>query len=124
MDLQAQAEEFRHCYEVANHCDNRDMQLSLIEEECKEFIQAHDEMFVHQTGEADALKELADLVYVCFQYAENMEWDLLEALDRVHKSNMSKLGPDRKPIRREDGKILKGPNYTPPKLEDLCHFVC
>ena len=46
------------------------------------------------------LKELADLVYVCFQYAENMEWDLEEALDRVHKSNMSKLGIDGKPIRR------------------------
>ena len=53
------------------------------------------------------LKELADLVYVCFQYAENNEWDLEEALDRVHKSNMSKLGLDGKPIRRKDGKVLK-----------------
>ena len=35
-----------------------------------------------------------------------MEWDL-EALDRVHKSNMSKLGLDGKPIRRADGKVLK-----------------
>ena len=51
--------------------------------------------------------------------AENMEWDLEEALFRVHKSNMSKLGLDGKPIRREDGKILKGPNYQPPKLDDL-----
>ena len=65
------------------------------------------------------LKELADLVYVCFQYAENMEWDLEEALDRVHKSNMSKLGLDGTPIRRADGKVLKGPNYQPPILKDL-----
>ena len=61
----------------------------------------------------------ADLVYVCFQYAENMEWDLEEALDRVHKSNMSKLGLDGTPIRRADGKVLKGPNYQPPILNDL-----
>ena len=48
-----------------------------------------------------------------------MEWDLEEALHRVHKSNMSKLGLDGKPIRRVDGKVLKGPNYQPPNLTDL-----
>jgi len=69
--------------------------------------------------EAEALKELADLVYVCYQYAENMNWFLDEALDRVHKSNMSKLGEDGKPIYREDGKVLKGPNYKKPNLSDL-----
>ena len=42
-----------------------------------------------------------------------------EAFNRVHKSNMSKLGDDGKPIRREDGKILKGPNYKAPDLTDL-----
>jgi len=67
----------------------------------------------------DTLKELADLVYVCYQYAENMGWFLDEALDRVHKSNMSKLDEEGKPIYREDGKVLKGPNYKPPNLEDL-----
>ena len=90
------------------------MQLDLISEEFKEF---NDEV----VGEPyeNELKELADLFYVCFQYAENMEWDLEEALDRVHKSNMSKLGLDGKPIRRADGKVLKGPNYQPPTLTDL-----
>ena len=67
----------------------------------------------------ETLKELADLVYVCYQYAENMGWFLDEALDRVHKSNMSKLGEDGKPIYREDGKVLKGPNYQPPDLSDI-----
>jgi len=61
------------------------------------------------------LKELADLVYVCYQYAESID----EALDRVHKSNMSKLDKDGKPIYREDGKVLKGPDYKPPDLSDL-----
>ena len=82
------------------------MQLALIAEEFNEFKNA-----VENEHYDNELKELADLVYVCFQYAENMEWDLEEALDRVHKSNMSKLGLDGKPIRRADGKVLKGPNY-------------
>ena len=90
------------------------MQRDLIAEECKEFFDA-----VENEPYENELKELADLVYVCFQYAENMEWDLEEALDRVHKSNMSKLGLDGKPIRRADGKVLKGPNYQPPILNDL-----
>ena len=68
---------------------------------------------------ADCLKELADLVYVCYQYAVNMGWDLDEAMHRVHESNMSKLDEHGNPIYRDDGKVLKGPNYTPPNLEDL-----
>lgn len=90
------------------------MQLALIAEEFDEFKQA-----VAKEPYENELKELADLVYVCFQYAENMEWDLEEALDRVHKSNMSKLGLDGTPIRRADGKVLKGPNYKPPIMNDL-----
>ena len=90
------------------------MQRDLIDEEFKEFIYAS-----HNEGYEEELKELADLVYVAFQYAENMEWDLEEALNRVHKSNMSKLGLDGKPIRRADGKVLKGPDYQPPYLKDL-----
>ncbi len=77
-------------------------------------------MFRHgHHPKAECLKELADLVYVCYQYAENQNWDLDEALDRVHKSNMSKLDEDGQPIFRKDGKVLKGPNYAPPNLEDL-----
>ena len=124
MDLQQQAEEFRHYYEVTNDCKQRDMQMLLIKEEFNEFIDAHIEMFDSPGGEAAALKELADLVYVCFQYAENLEWNLLEALSRVHESNMSKLDDNKQPIRREDGKVLKGPNYKPPFLDDLVHLIC
>ena len=67
----------------------------------------------------DTLKELADLVYVCYQYAEQMRWNLDEAMNRVHHSNMSKLDDDGNPIYREDGKVLKGPHYQPPNLRDL-----
>ena len=90
------------------------MQQDLIVEEFNEFLYACD-----NEGYEQEIKELADLVYVCFQYAENMERDLEEAMSRVHNSNMSKLGLDGKPIRRDDGKILKGPNYEPPHLKDI-----
>ena len=113
--LSDQAIEFRTAYGIQNSMDNRTMQRDLIAEEYQEFRYSMREGFEQE------LKELADLVYVCFQYAENMEWDLEEALDRVHKSNMSKLGLDGTPIRRADGKVLKGPNYQPPILNDLVH---
>ena len=77
-------------------------------------------LYLSSTGnKAHCLKELADLVYVCYQYAANMGWDLDEAMFRVHESNMSKLGKDGKPIYRDDGKVLKGPDYKPPNLDDL-----
>jgi predicted HAD superfamily Cof-like phosphohydrolase len=57
-------------------------------------------------------------VYVCFQFAAAAGWELDEALARVHRSNMSKL-VDGKPVKDERGKVLKGPNYEPPFLEDL-----
>ena len=94
--------------------------MNLITEEFKELLQADGMMFrVGSEAKANCLKELADLVYVCYQYAANQRWDLDEALDRVHKSNMSKLDTNGQPIFREDGKVLKGPNYAPPNLEDL-----
>jgi predicted HAD superfamily Cof-like phosphohydrolase len=86
----------------------------------KEFLDAENQLIMGLTvNSAECLKELADLVYVCYQYAENLDWDLDKALDRVHESNLSKLGEDGNPIYREDGKVLKGPNYQPPNLTDL-----
>jgi len=99
---------------------SRTLQRRLIVEEFKEFLEAEQQLIMGLTiNSADCLKELADLVYVCYQYAANLGWDLDEALDRVHESNMSKLDDNGNPIYREDGKVLKGPNYQPPNLTDL-----
>ena len=96
------------------------MQKNLIVEEFKEFLESEGMLFRNSTSlHEDALKELSDLVYVCYQYAANMNWDLDEALHRVHLSNMSKLDEDGKPTYREDGKVLKSKNYLPPTLTDL-----
>ena len=118
--LSNQAIEFRQAYGIQNSLSQRETQRSLIVEEFEEFKAADTQMvLMHPQDREACLKELADLVYVCAQYAENMNWDLEQALRRVHKSNMSKLGEDGKPIPREDGKVLKGPNYQPPNLSDL-----
>ena len=120
--LSDQAKEFRSKYGLKSSPERkiRAVQKALIIEEFKEFLEAEGMLFMHgRNHQHEALKELADLVYVCYQYAQNMGWFLDEALDRVHKSNMSKLDEDGKPIYREDGKVLKGPNYKEPTLTDL-----
>ena len=114
MTLLDQAEEFRSAYNLTTNGNQRPTQKALIDEEWSEFHEAF-----YFEDECDQLKELADLVYVCYQMAASQEWDLDEAMRRVHKSNMSKLGEDGKPIYRADGKVLKGPNYEPPNLKDL-----
>ena len=120
--ISEQAKEFRTKYNLksSRSKDKRSYQKNLIVEEFKEFLEAEGMLFRENiVFESEALKELADLVYVCYQYAENMGWLLDEALDRVHLSNMSKLDEEGKPVYREDGKVLKGPNYKPPTLTDL-----
>lgn len=95
----------------------QDMQLTLIKEEFDELMEAH----INEDVVADrihTLKELADLVFVCYQYAVARNWNLDTAMKRVFESNMSKF-VDGVALRREDGKILKGPNYHPPFLNDL-----
>lgn len=67
---------------------------------------------------AHMLKELADVQYVVSGFAVTFGLPLEAAFDRVHTSNMSKL-VDGKPLKRDDGKVLKGPNYQPPTLDDL-----
>jgi len=102
------AAEFRGMFRCGN---DPDLIKDLIVEEVLEFLRA---------GKgADTLKELTDVLYVVYQYAECRGWDIDEAYRRVHHSNMSKIGPDGRVLYREDGKVLKGPNYRPPDLRDL-----
>ena len=121
----AQAEEFRvymGCPINSFSPEVLNLQRRLISEEYNEFLDAHCEAVAYiqnKRSRVEALKELTDLVYVCYQYASAAGWDLDEALDRVHRSNLSKLDDNNKPIRREDGKVLKGPNYKLPVLIDL-----
>ena len=98
------------------------MQAGLIDEESKEFLDACEKLYIDphcHDNRTEVLKELADLIYVCYQFAATYNLDLDEALDRIHKSNMSKLDEQGKPIYRKDGKVLKSDRYKPPQLDDL-----
>lgn len=123
-DLLGQALQFRVAMDqpIASFTPlNLDLQADLIVEETNEFCEAFEVCLRHiqnPRARIDALKELADLVYVCFQFAAAAGWELDEALARVHTSNMSKL-VDGKPLKDENGKVRKGPNYKPPFLDDL-----
>ena len=97
-------------------------QRRLIVEETTEFLQAADECFADPENDkrrAELLKELADVVFVCYQFAATYGLELDEAMERIYQSNMSKLDEQGKPIYREDGKVLKGPNYKEPDLTHL-----
>jgi len=91
------------------------LRQSLILEEAKE---ASAELLRPQVDKAALTKELADILYVVYGTAITFGLPLDTVFNRVHASNMSKL-VDGKPLYREDGKVLKGPNYQPPKLDDL-----
>ena len=118
------AQEFRKSFRLPAGLtsDSLKLQQTLIDEEHLEVAHAYMDLtwdLGNKELRAHLLKELADLVYVCNQMAAAFGWDLQVAHNRVHASNMSKLGEDGNPIYREDGKILKGPNYFEPNLLDL-----
>ena len=97
------------------------LRKSLIREESDEAMEAFDEIFrIGPTSDnrAHLTKELADILYVVYGAAVTFGLPLEEVFNRVHISNMSKL-VDGKPLKRDDGKVLKGPNYQPPQLDDL-----
>lgn len=89
------------------------LRLSLIQEEVGELAAAA--AAGDLVGVADAL---ADIVYVAYGTAHVYGIDLDVVLDEVHASNMTKLGADGRPVRRSDGKILKGPDYRPPDIAE------
>ena len=87
------------------------LRARLIREEAAEAAEALEEF-----GPAEWAQELADLVYVAYGAAVTLGIDLDAAVACVHASNMSKLGDDGRPVLREDGKVLKGPNYRVPDM--------
>lgn len=94
------------------------LRFKLIDEELKEAKDSWDDD-IYDGYEEAFVKELCDLLYVTYGTLVYLGVDADEAFRRVHDSNMSKLGDDGQPIRRVDGKVLKGPNYFEPDLSDL-----
>lgn len=82
----------------------------------QDYIGDEENFYPEEMNKTKIAKELADLLYVVYGTAVSFGIPIDEVFDEVHRSNMSKL-VDGKPVKREDGKVLKGPNYKPPRLE-------
>ena len=90
------------------------LRLDLIEEELDELHYAIDNKDMVEIADA-----LGDLLYVVYGAGHAFGIDLDECFKEIHASNMSKLGPDGKPIKREDGKVLKPDTFFPPDLKTI-----
>lgn len=87
------------------------LRITLLEEEVSEFVDASEK------GDLVAIADaLADIAYVVFGTALTYGIDLNAVLREVHRSNMSKLGRDGKPIIRDDGKVIKSDQYFRPDI--------
>ena len=94
--------------------NTRELRLELIAEELDELSDAVADRDMIQIADA-----LTDLLYVVYGAGHGFGLDLDECFQEVHASNMSKLGPNGRPIHREDGKVMKGPGYFEPDLESI-----
>ena len=115
--------EFHETYGAAIDQDFS-LDLILLREKllAEEFYEVLQEILYFETPEfykKKLTKELADLMYVTIGFATTFGLPLEEVFYEVHKSNMSKLGPNGEVLRREDGKILKGINYKEPDLDQF-----
>ncbi len=113
-------------HQTFNHPINIPISVELMKLRAKLIAEEWDELSVEIWNSAqqgsitpNLLKEIGDLRYVISGLCVALGIDEEECVRRVHESNMSKLGEDGKPIHREDGKVLKGPNYFEPDLRDL-----
>ncbi len=92
------------------------LRYNLMKEENEEYLEAANSNDLTEVADA-----LGDMLYIlCGTIIEHgMQHKIEEVFDEIQSSNMSKLGADGKPIYREDGKVLKGPNYFKPNIEGI-----
>lgn len=92
------------------------LRYKLMREENEEYLEAANNNDLVEVADA-----LGDLLYIlCGTIIEHgMQYKIEEVFDEIQRSNMSKLGADGQPIYREDGKVLKGPNYFKPNIAEI-----
>lgn len=96
--------------------DKNELRFNLMKEENEEYLEAAKNNDLIEVADA-----LGDMLYIlCGTIIEHGLQHKIEAVfDEIQKSNMSKLGADGQPIYREDGKVLKGPNYFKPDIDKI-----
>ena len=89
---------------------------NLMKEENDEYIEAAQNNDLVEVADA-----LGDMLYILCGtiLSHGMQHKITEVFNEIQRSNMSKLGADGKPIYREDGKVLKGPNYFKPNIASI-----
>ena len=92
------------------------LRFNLMKEENEEYLEAAQNDDVVEVADA-----LGDMLYIlCGTIIEHgMQHKIEEVFNEIQRSNMSKLGEDGEPIYREDGKVLKGPNYFKPDIKGI-----
>jgi len=103
----------RHKPTIAIPKEQALLRYDLMAEENKEYLEAAQNNDLEEVADA-----LGDMLYIlCGTILDHgLQYKFEEIFDEIHKSNMSKLDDNEKPIYREDGKVLKGPNFTKPNL--------
>ena len=96
--------------------EKNQLRFNLMDEENKEYLEAANEGDLIEVADA-----LGDMLYIlCGTILEHgMQYKIEEVFEEIQRSNMSKLGADGKPIYRDDGKVLKGPNYFKPDIQTI-----
>jgi predicted HAD superfamily Cof-like phosphohydrolase len=92
------------------------LRFDLMKEENEEYLEAANANDVVEVADA-----LGDMLYIlCGTIIEHgLQYKIEEVFNEIQRSNMSKLGDNGEPIYREDGKVLKGPNYFRPNILDI-----
>ena len=92
------------------------LRFNLMDEENKEYFQAAQNNDLVEVADA-----LGDMLYIlCGTILEHgMQYKIEEVFEEIQRSNMSKLGPDGRPIYRADGKVMKGPDYSAPDIKTI-----
>lgn len=92
------------------------LRYKLMREENEEYLEAANTNDLVEVADA-----LGDMLYIlCGTIIEHgMQHKIEEVFNEIQRSNMSKLGEDGKPIYRQDGKVLKGPNYFQPNIKEI-----
>ena len=102
---------------IANIGEARNLlRFNLMKEENEEYFEAANNNDLVEVADA-----LGDMLYILAGtiIEHGMQYKIAEVFDEIQRSNMSKLGEDGKPIYREDGKVLKGPNYFKPNIQEV-----
>ena len=96
--------------------DRKKLRFELMKEENEEYLEAAINNDLVEVADA-----LGDMLYIlCGTIIEHgMQDKIEEVFNEIQRSNMSKLGEDGKPIYREDGKVLKGPDYFKPNIAEI-----